>query len=87
MSDCEACGCPLTWAMSTSGARSPIETATSSAGNVLLLKPKGLDTLLAVVLSKDALEMAHQLNVPLHLNHFATCPERERFHQPRGERP
>jgi hypothetical protein len=65
--------------MSTSGARSPIETATSTAGNVLLLHPRGLEVTLAVVLSKDALEMAKQLGVPLHLNHFATCPERERF--------
>jgi hypothetical protein len=46
---------------------------------VLLLHPRGLEVTLAVVLSADALEMAKQLGVPLHMPHHATCPERERF--------
>lgn len=73
----------MTWAMSTSGARSPIETAVSEAGNVLLLHPRGLEVTLAVVLSKEALEMARERGLPLHLNHFSTCPERERFKRPK----
>jgi hypothetical protein len=76
---CSACGCPLTWALSTGGAPSPIETETSDKGNVLLINPRGLGATLAVVLSKGALELARTREVPLHLNHFAYCPEKERF--------
>lgn len=81
MSDpaCRACRKPLIWARTPSGAKAPIERDADERGNVLLLRSAALDDPLAVVLSGDLLDEAKGSSVALRLNHFAYCPERERF--------
>jgi hypothetical protein len=79
MNRCSACGQPLTWALTTAGKRAPINTQPSDNGNVLVLQPRSLGEKLAITLSGDALDLARKHGLPLHLNHFADCPERDRF--------
>jgi hypothetical protein len=69
----------MIWAISPAGARSPIDYAPSEKGNVLLLSPTDLGQVLAVVLTKDGLDLARERGIPLRLNHFASCPNAEEF--------
>ena len=79
METCSACGAHMIWAISPAGARSPIDYAPSEKGNVLLLSPTDLGQVLAVVLTKDGLDLARERGIPLRLNHFASCPNAEEF--------
>ena len=80
MSDtCSACGRMMIWAISPAGARSPIDYAPSADGNILLLSPTDLGQVLAVVLSKDGLDLAHERGLQLRTSHFATCEHAARF--------
>jgi hypothetical protein len=79
MDKCKACEATMIWAISPAGARSPIDYAPSEQGNVLLLSPTGLGEVLAVVLSKDGLELARNRGLQLRTSHFVTCPNREEF--------
>lgn len=79
MNRCSACKAALVWALTPTGAKAPVEEAVEPGGNVLMLRPAGLDAPLAVVLSQAALEHARERGVPLHFNHFARCPEKEKF--------
>ena len=76
---CRGCGEELLWALTPAGKKAPVEVKRSEEGNVLVLKPAGLDTYLAVTLSAEMLTRAQERGVPLHLNHFAHCPSREDF--------
>ena len=69
----------LIWAISPAGARSPIDYVPSEKGNVLLLSPTDLGQVLAVVLTKDGLDLARERGIPLRLNHFASCANAEEF--------
>lgn len=87
MSDvCGSCRAPIEWTITPKGARSPVDKMARPAGNVLLLRPHGLGEVLAVVLSSDALNLARQRRLPLHLNHWATCPDKEEWRQRQRER-
>lgn len=78
LSQCGSCRAPIVWAMSPAGKPSPIDAhPNTEKGNVLLLQPRGLGSMLAVVLTKDALTRARGRRLPLHTNHFVTCPDRE----------
>jgi hypothetical protein len=69
----------LIWCYTPAGKKAPIEEAAHPDGNVMVLKPHGWSQPLAIVLTGPALALAQGTSTPLHLNHFATCPERERF--------
>jgi hypothetical protein len=75
---CTACGCRLVWALTPTGARAPIERDPSPAGNVLILDVSHIG-LMAVTLSKEGLQLVRDHGLPLRLNHFASCPEKEQF--------
>lgn len=80
MSDhCSACPGRIVWTVTPTGARNPIDYAPSDEGNVLVMQPQGLGQMLSVTLSKEGLELARARGLPLHLSHWATCPEREKF--------
>ena len=81
MSDsrCSACNTLLIWAITPAGKRAPVTAATHENGNVLILQPRGLGQSLAITLSGDSLELARKHALPLHLSHFADCPNREDF--------
>lgn len=75
--ECSSCGAPIIWATTPAGAASPIDAyVNTEKGNVLLLAPKGMGQLLAIVLTKDALKKARETRMPLRLSHWATCPDR-----------
>lgn len=79
--ECGSCGAPIVWALTPGGKRSPIDLPVVEKGNVMLTRPAWLGQPLATTLSGAALELARQRGVPLHLNHYATCPEREEWRQ------
>jgi hypothetical protein len=79
VAECSACGAPLWWTLTPRGNRGPIDAEPSSDGTVLVLQPRGLDALLAVMLSGDTLIKARNAGVPLHKSHFATCPNADEF--------
>lgn len=76
---CSACGKRLIWSITPAGAKAPINYDPSVDGNVLLLSPSGLGEVLAITLSKGALELARRKGLDLRLSHFSDCPNREEF--------
>jgi hypothetical protein len=78
---CEACGKKLIAALTNRGNVAPIEVEPSAVGNVLLHRRSiaGKLTPSAWVLGPEMADYARENDVELRLNHFATCPERDRF--------
>lgn len=79
MNACKTCKAEIRWAMTPAGKAAPIDRLAVESGNVLLLQPTGLGKLLAITLTGAALEEARKQHVPLRLNHWATCPDREQW--------
>lgn len=78
MPECRACHAPLTWAITPTGKRSPIDEQPASAGSILLTDTLG-EEWLAIVLSGKALELAREQHLPLYTSHFASCPHADEF--------
>lgn len=76
--DCEACGAKLVGAETINSKVAPIELAVSEDGNVWLGRGADGGTRCAT-LAGPLLDKAREVGLALHYNHFATCPERERF--------
>lgn len=78
--DCEACGVPLIGARSSSNPKSvlPVVLEPHPRGNVLIQQREGVMTGF-VVGDKLLLAKLHGLGVVMRINHFADCPQRERF--------
>lgn len=74
---CEACSAPLIWALSRKEKPAPITREPSEDGNCLIFKAG--EEIRYAVLTGDVLEWAREQGIPLRLNHFADCPERDRF--------
>lgn len=77
---CEACGADLIGARTKDGKTAPITEHCQVGGNVLLFRSSaGIEcrTFAGAVLDK-----LREQQVPLRLNHFADCPEKERFTRP-----
>lgn len=77
--DCKACGEPLIGGQTMAGKVAPIEIKPSENGNVMLkTTPSGLVE--ATTLGGLILDAArNDTSVTLHMNHFATCPQADRF--------
>lgn len=70
---CRSCRAPILWAVTADGESMPVDPHPATNGNVLLTRQGG--RLIAGVLSrKDAARKRATRAVPLHLSHFATCP-------------
>ncbi len=80
---CRSCQAKILWAITPAGKRMPVDHAPSDDGNILLVHT-AMDTPLAVVLSKEGLEMASRSPMGLRTSHFATCPNAEE-HRRAGE--
>jgi hypothetical protein len=75
--DCVACGKPLIGARTKDGAVAPITLDVQVKGNVLLFQSSvGIE---GRVFAGDVLDKLKEQGVPLRLNHFADCPDAERF--------
>jgi hypothetical protein len=84
--DCEACGTAMIGALTVKGKVAPIEVATHDDGNVWLgrrapgdLHDPGGRVVVCATLAGPLLEKAREVGIALHHNHFATCPQRDRF--------
>lgn len=78
-----SCGERLVGALTIAGKVAPITLAVYDAddtmpGNVWLGRRKD-GTVICVTLSGELLEKAQAEGLALHLNHWANCPERERY--------
>lgn len=78
-----SCGERLVGALGLSGKVSPITLAVYDAaddmpGNVWLGRRKD-GTVVCATLGGPLLEEARRQGIALHLNHFANCPERQKF--------
>lgn len=79
---CGTCSAPIVWALTPTGKRSPVdEPLDGEKGNVLLTRPAWLGQPLATTLAGATLELARQRGVPLHLNHWATCPDKAEWRE------
>jgi hypothetical protein len=80
MSDvCRACKAPLIWAITKDGKRAPITREPKPDGNVLVFRTVTPGPVQARVFAGLALDELREQGVPLRLNHFADCPNREDF--------
>jgi hypothetical protein len=84
---CEACGKQIVGALTRKGVVAPIELEPDPRGNVLLFRksaPGYPDATQCRTFAGFALDELVSQGVPLRLNHFAYCPERERFKRRSG---
>jgi hypothetical protein len=76
---CEACGTEMVGAVhSKTGKVAPIVVEPADNGNILLWRASD-GTLSYSNLPPETCDLLRDLGVPLRLNHFADCPQRERF--------
>lgn len=79
MSRCSSCAAPIMWAKVTrSGARIPIDADPVAGGNVRVVAGDRVE-----VLTKAEAEAAERAGVPLHVSHFATCPDAREHRKPK----
>jgi hypothetical protein len=77
--DCSACGKALVGARTINGKVAPIEQDVTPGGNCFLFR-RG-DEIRVAVLTGPIVPFALRHGFELRMNHFATCPEKERFRQ------
>lgn len=75
---CEACGKALVGGLTMKGKVAPIESEPSSGGNVLLQRHAD-GIVAAITFGNDTAQALRERGVELRLNHFASCPQAERF--------
>lgn len=73
LSECRSCGAEILWVTTTNGKRMPVDREPSDRGNVDIT-----DLSQARYLRQGQVELAREANLPLHLSHFATCPNAAR---------
>lgn len=80
---CEACGEPLIGALTMKGSVAPVELKGKDGANVWLgrrwLNGGEDSVVICAVLSGPLLEKAREIGMSLHRNHFALCPQADRF--------
>lgn len=77
---CSACGAPLIWALSATGRPSPITREPKAGGNALVFQRDG--EVRWVACAPGIAAWLSSAGVPLRLNHFADCPQADRFRRP-----
>lgn len=73
---CDACGKPLIAARTKDGKLAPVTADVQLGGNVLVFQLTGVE---CRTFGGKVLEKLHAEGVPLRLNHFADCPQADRF--------
>lgn len=61
----------------------PVDTEPSGRGNVRIVEGRRGETPTAITLKMDDLRAAREEKEILYLSHYATCPNPERFRQPK----
>lgn len=69
MAECQSCGRPVRWGVTTAGARMPLDHAPSTLGNVWIREDGKLR-----VLNADEAARAAAAGEVLWMSHFASCP-------------
>ena len=80
---CAACSARLVGARTINGKVAPIELDLADDGNCFIFRAKG--EVRVAALGGPLLEEARRQGFELRHNHFATCPESERFRRPSQE--
>lgn len=77
---CRACGAAVYWATNTTtGKSAPIDADPSTRGNIYLFRKGENRAKFYRVLNIHQIEDAIGSNIPLHTNHFMTCPNASEF--------
>lgn len=75
---CGSCGAPVVWALHVRTLKpAPIDAEPSADGNCVLHA-----TGRYAIVPGDVLEGMRRNLIPLHTNHFATCPNAEKHRRP-----
>ncbi len=82
MSVCRSCKAGIGWAVTAAGKRMPIDPLPCEDGNVLIGWVGG--ERVALVLGPDDRAAAQIAGKPLHISHFATCPNAMRHRKEDG---
>lgn len=69
---CSSCGAPIRWARTVNGKAMPLDADPVPSGNVRLGWIGGKQV--AILLTDPAERAAAQIEGPVYLPHFATCP-------------
>lgn len=79
MNVCRSCRAPIVWAETAGGKRMPVDAEPAPLGNIALTE---LDDgrVHASVVAEGAVLLTEQ---PLHLSHFATCPNADQHRSAR----
>ena len=81
MSACRSCGAEVTWAITTTGKRMPVNTEPDPTGNVTLgLGSMAPGTHLALVWGPGE---SIPFDLTRYTSHFATCPAADSHRRPR----
>lgn len=72
---CGTCNASVVFAWTPAGAQAIVDVEPVANGNVLLLRESRFGVI-AVTLSKGALERARVVGAPLRLSHWASCPDK-----------
>lgn len=82
MATCRGCGAEILWALTESGRRMPLDAEPNPAGAYTLIPPspraRPVAALTAVRVAGE-----HHADEPRYMQHWATCPERDRFRRRR----
>ena len=69
---CRSCGAEILWARTVAGKAIPLDAEPRPDGNVRIAPIGGIDA--ALVLTDPAERAAAQIEGPVYVTHFATCP-------------
>jgi hypothetical protein len=73
MAACRSCEAPITWVVTASGKRMPLDEAPAATGNMVIV-----DGVARFVSAEDL-----RLIRPTYTSHFATCPDAATHRRPR----
>lgn len=80
MSKCRTCRADIIWAVSVStGGNMPIDREPAELGNIVMERDPARGGFFGDVLTGDDLAAAREKGRPLHLSHFVTCPDHEKW--------
>jgi hypothetical protein len=81
MSRCRSCNAPIRWVRTAAGKAMPIDPAPDlERGNLLVGFVGGEE--IATILTGNELASSRARRDPLHLSHFATCPQAAAHRRP-----
>ncbi len=80
---CGTCNSRVIWTLTAAEKRMPVDPDPATEGNLLLVPSQTGRHVRSIVLRDRGLETAAARGEPLHLSHFATCPQADKHRRKR----